>query len=167
MDLSRSDDLILDAAWRMSLNKLARDAKGRFSESRLAEEVSDAANTNEPYSTVLIVLSAQGIIDNGGLCAFLEADWPHSPPYDLFTVRCRKIGATASAQAITSAIDWLGLEEPHLEQAKRDALLDDFRDDETGTHLLHKLGASIYDDDVWQKLVDFIKDNSDYFDQQI
>jgi hypothetical protein len=37
-----------------------------------------------PAQVLVLVNSAQGILDNGGLQYFLESDWPANPPYSCF-----------------------------------------------------------------------------------
>ena len=72
----------------------------------------DVSRLEEPYRTVAIIFSAQGIIDNGGFCYFFENDWPHCPPYSLFADAYERIGRIKGASAIRSAVASFGFETP-------------------------------------------------------
>jgi hypothetical protein len=45
-----------------------------------AKRVRDPDKLPPAVKTILLVHAAQGVIDNGGLQYFFEADWPDRPP---------------------------------------------------------------------------------------
>ncbi|WP_456953371.1 DMP19 family protein [Lysobacter sp. HA35] len=63
----------------------------------------DINRPSEPARTVVIVYSAQGIIDNGGLPYFFYSDFPGSPRYSVFSAAYLRIGAADAAEAIALA----------------------------------------------------------------
>jgi len=67
---------------------------------------------SEPYKTIVLIYSAQGVLDNGGLVYFFESDFPKNPPYQLFIEAYNKIGATEIALALTSALTFFKIENP-------------------------------------------------------
>lgn len=101
---------ILERASNISFRKL--DAVG-----------GDIAKLAEPFKTVAIIYSAQGVIDNGGLYYFFESDWPHQPPYSLFIDAYRRIGRTAGAEALDRAVKSFGVADPERNRAVRNRIL--------------------------------------------
>jgi hypothetical protein len=83
-----------------------------------------------PVRTVVVIISAQGVIDNGGLQYFFEADFPNSPPYTVFTDAYREIGADTAADDIAAAVALFPFAEPHLSKDKRNEFLDSFKDED-------------------------------------
>ena len=79
--------------------------------------------------TVLLVHTAQGIIDNGGLQYFFESNFPGEPPYSVFVDAYREIGAEAEATALSAAVALFPFANPHKHQRKRDKFLEQFQDD--------------------------------------
>ncbi len=47
----------------------------------------DVFKLPEAFQTVVVIETAQGIIDNGGLEYFFESDFPSNPPY-AFLSKC-------------------------------------------------------------------------------
>ncbi len=84
----------------------------------------------EPLRIVVIIISAQGVIDNGGLQYFLEEDFPNNPPYSVFVDAYRTIGVGAAADAIAAAVALFPFSEPHLFKKKRNEFLDSFNDED-------------------------------------
>lgn len=97
-----------------------------------AERTPNLDELPPPVRVVAVVATAQGVIDNGGLQYFFEADFPNRPPYSLFIDAYRAIGALAEAQAIADAADLFPFDEPHLHQPRRDEYLEQFL--EGGSH---------------------------------
>lgn len=82
------------------------------------ERMSDAR-----LQTLVVIVSAQGVIDNGGLACFFENDWPGSPDYALFVSAYLAIGAEREAGLLEQALALLGLERPEADLAGRRAAL--------------------------------------------
>ena len=107
----------------------------KMTDEELLEEVSDIAfekleeadgrmdKLGEPYQTVAIVYSAQGIIDNGGLQYFFESDWPNNPPYSFFADAYERIGRLEAATAIRNATLAFGFPNPELDVNGRRAFI--------------------------------------------
>ena len=87
-----------------------------------------------PVRTVLLVHAAQGIIDNGGLQYFFEADFPGRPPYALFVDAYRAIGADEEADALAAAVKLFPFRDPHQFRHRRNRVLDSFADAKRGGH---------------------------------
>ena len=85
----------------------------------------------EPYQTVAIIYSAQGIIDNGGFVYFFENDWPNNPPYSLFADAYERIGRTNSAAAIRNAARSFGVPNPERNLEMRRAYINENYNEET------------------------------------
>ena len=94
---------------------------------RAAENI---AELSDAVRTVALVHTAQGVIDNGGLQYFFEADFPGKPPYALFVEAYRNIGATAAASALAEAVSLFPFAEPHRHAAKRNKFMDGFKDED-------------------------------------
>src|SRR6478752_7638559 len=80
-----------------------------------------------PLQTLLVVESAQGMIDSGGLEYFYEADFPNNPPYTLFVEAYRRIGAEAAASCIETTSLMFPFEDPHFFAPLRELWLERFR----------------------------------------
>jgi hypothetical protein len=72
-----------------------------------------------PLQTVLVIDSAQGIIDNGGFQYFFEADFPGMPDYSTFIDAYERIGAISCANAIREALALFDFPQPHLHLKQR------------------------------------------------
>lgn len=73
---------------------------------------------------VLVVMGAQGVIDNGGFQYFYEADWPNKPPYSLFINAFKEIGANKVADCIAESVELFPFPNPHLAVDARNVFLD-------------------------------------------
>jgi hypothetical protein len=69
-------------------------------------------SVEEPHKTVVIVYSAQGVIDNGGMAYFFENDWPNNPPYSVFADAYERIGRADAAKALRDAVKSFGVPNP-------------------------------------------------------
>ena len=83
-----------------------------------------------PIQVVLIVSTAQGIIDNGGLQYFYESDFADQPAYEEFVQAYRAIGAAEAADLLQRSIELIPFPSPHLHEEKRQLWLDQFRENE-------------------------------------
>ncbi len=88
----------------------------------------DPANLAPPIQTVVLVHTAQGIIDNGGLQYFFESDFPRKPPYSIFVDAYRAIGANEEADALADAVKLFPFPDPHRFQDQREKFMDPFLD---------------------------------------
>ena len=113
-----------------------------------------------PLQSLVLVYSAQGVIDNGGFQYFFESDWPSSPDYSIFSNAYRAIGATQVADAIDRAIRLFPFDEPHLNLELRNEFLSSLPEN----HLLFQLGDSICgNESVWLQLSDYVRQNIQVF----
>jgi hypothetical protein len=112
----------------------------------------------EPCRTVAIIYSAQGVIDNGGLAYFFEADWPNQPPYSLFVEAYRRIGKDDSADAIQHAANSFGIPEPEKHQQLRDEFMQrHFWTDDDSEPTVQWDNTICGDKEVWSKLAQWIR----------
>jgi len=132
-----ADDL-LDAAADRAFAKLKR-AGG------------DPRSLEDPFRTVAIIYSAQGVIDNGGLRYFFESDWPGQPAYVVFAKAYRNIGATAHALAIEEAAKVFEFPNPEREATRRSESLSGAEGDRIDA-IDRKLG-----EDVWALLAEYAR----------
>jgi hypothetical protein len=99
-----------------------------YAVSRLHEASGDIEALPLALQTLLVVESAQGIIDNGGLEYFYEADFPNNPPYSVFVEAYRRIGAESAASCIESTARMFPFEEPQLFEGLRQLWLEKLDD---------------------------------------
>lgn len=129
---------------------------------RLTEAGGDLDALPLPLQTLLIVESAQGIIDSGGLEFFYEADFPGNPPYSAFVEAYRLIGAEPAARCIEATAAMFPFEEPHLFQELRELWLDKLRW-LPGSEFARMSAQVAGDASVWRKLADYVERNSPAF----
>ncbi len=114
-----------------------------------------------PMQTLVLVYSAQGVIDNGGFEYFFESDWPGSPNYSLFSNAYRTIGADRIAEAIDQAVEFFPFNQPHLNSGLRIEFLESIPAD----HALVQLGDSACgDESVWVHLSEYVRQNAQVFE---
>ncbi|MBG9390084.1 DMP19 family protein [Caenimonas aquaedulcis] len=122
----------------------------------------DLAKLSQPLQTVLIVEAAQGIIDNGGLEYFFEADFPGNPPYSVFAEAFERVGAVAAAAGIEAAARMFPFEEPQLHEAKRQAWIESVKSDRS--HEFVVLSWKLCgDESVFIKLAEYVERNRSAF----
>jgi hypothetical protein len=115
----------------------------------------DIAALPLPLQTLLLVESAQGIIDNGGLAYFYEADFPNNPPYADFVDAYRRIGAESAALCIEASSLMFPFEDPHFFAPLRELWLEKLRADQAQE--FSRLNERICcDATVWEKLADYV-----------
>jgi hypothetical protein len=122
---------------------------------RLQAAGGDVSMLPLPLQTLLLIESAQGIIDSGGLEFFYEADFPNNPPYALFVDAYRRIGADAAASCIEATALMFPFEEPHLFEELRQLWLERLRLEAGGEFA--RLSAAVSGDaSVWTRLADYV-----------
>lgn len=123
----RADRSRKRAAWPATLSFAMNDPSFDHASDRafaqLAAVDGDLLRLDEVARTIVVIYSAQGVIDNGGLRAFFGGDWPGVPPYAMHADAYRRIGAIASAEAIEEAADMFALEAPERHAALRSLAL--------------------------------------------
>lgn len=116
----------------------------------------DLALLPEPLQTLLIVESAQGMIECGGLAWFYEADFPNQTPYADFVAAYRRIGADAAADCIEATEQMFPFSEPHYFEDLRRLWLEKLTDDPTSE--FERLSERIrMDDGVWELLAAYVE----------
>jgi len=104
--------------------------------------------------TYLVIVSAQGVIDNGGYRYFFGSDWPEQPPYEEFVSAYRTIGCLSQAADLARVAASFPFPDPHCyEQARREFM--DQRFDEDTCEVRGWGDALCGDDEVWQRLAEF------------
>ncbi len=98
---------------------------------RLEGVGNDLSVLDEPYRTIVIITSAQGRIDNGGLRSFFECDWPGSPSYSVFVDAYERIESPDEASCIQHAVDSFGIDSPELQIEERDAYMEHHFDEQS------------------------------------
>jgi Domain of unknown function (DUF4375) len=136
------DDPLLAAACDYAFKRL-EDADGSLTKLPLA------------LQTVVVVTSAQGVIDNGGLEYFYENDYPHNPPYSLFVAAYRRIGALEAADCIEQTAAMFPFRNPHFHHEKRRG----FMEREASPQFRALSGRICGDKTVWGKVADYVKQN--------
>ena len=112
--------------------------------------------------TLLLVESAQGIIDNGGLAYFYEADFPNNPPYSVFVEAYRRIGADAAAACIAGSARMFPFAEPQLFEPLRQLWLEKLGAEPDSE--FHRLSQRICGDaSVWSRLAEYVENNRHAF----
>lgn len=99
--------------------------------SQLNEVGNDLSLLDEPAKTIVIITSAQGQIDNGGLRSFFACDWPGSPSYSLFVEAYERIECPNEASCIRNAVDSFGIDLPELHVEERNAYMEAHFDEES------------------------------------
>jgi len=133
-----------------------------FALARLKEASGDIICLPIPLQTVIVVDSAQGIIDNGGLEYFYESDFVGTPDYGFFVSAYRRIGAEVAASCIETTSAMFPFDKPHLHEAKRLSWLDKVLGDES--HPFVQLSRRVCGDQtVFLKLGQYVEANLEAF----
>ena len=101
-----TDDALLDKGSEIAFKKLGE----------AGERMEDL---EDPYKTVAIIYSAQGVIDNGGMGYFFENDWPNNPPYSVFADAYERIGRVDAARALRDALKSFDVPNPERNRKAR------------------------------------------------
>lgn len=143
-------------AIRMSHSLLERATA--YAKACAQEAGGDVSQLPKPVQTVVVVDTAQGIIDNGGLKFFYESDFPGNPPYSFFVEVFRRIGAESVASCIEVTFRMFPFPQPHLYEAKRQQWLDDVKHNEA--HEFVRLSRrACGDESVFRKLAEYVESN--------
>jgi hypothetical protein len=129
-----------------------------YANARVQEAGGDASRLPDAVQTVVVVDTAQGIIDNGGLEYFYESDFPNNPPYSFFVEAFRRIGAESVASCIEVTSRMFPFPEPHLYEAKRQQWLDGVKHDESHEFVRFSRKAC-GDESVFRKLAEYVERN--------
>jgi hypothetical protein len=125
---------------------------------RLHAAGGDLAALPEELRTLLMVESAQSIIDNGGLEFFYDTDFPNNPSYAEFVAAYRRIGADAAADSIEASALLFPFDEPHYFAPLRQLWLERFKQDPQ--HAFARLDAQVCGDaSVWTRLAAYVREH--------
>ena len=109
-----------------------------------------------PLRTVVVIYSAQGVIDNGGLEYFFGNDFPDNPPYQIFIDVYREIGANSAAAIFEKSLSYFEMSQPELNLDMRLKFIESLPDDDS--HEFSKLSSSICgDSSVWLLLKQYVQ----------
>jgi hypothetical protein len=109
-------------------------------------------------ANLLIIVSAQGVIDNGGYKYFFESDWPMQPPYSRFIEAYSAIGCEKQAADFARVVSSFPFDEPHLNAEKRNEFMDANYDEDEG--IVKGWGDMLCgDEEVWSKLETYFLEN--------
>jgi len=114
------------------------------------------------FQTFLIVESAQGIIDNGGLQYFFESDWDGKPPYSYHCDAYERIGAVEAAAHLVAAANMFPFADPHLQRERRLSAMEELWESEDGQFAefdFRLCGNEI----IWRKLYEYVLEHSEKF----
>jgi hypothetical protein len=137
------------------MGKSLLDVASDYAFERLNDVGGSVAKLPLSLQTVVVIYSAQGVIDNGGLEYFYENDFPDNPPYSLFVSAYRRIGAVEAANCIEQSAAMFPFPDPHLHQKKRDRFLD-----RKASRAFSVLSDRICgDESVWKNLALYVKNN--------
>lgn len=98
----------------------------------LSEVGGNPLQLSEPFRTVVLVDTAKGIIDNGGIKYFFESDFPFKLEYSVFSSAFRNIGLDEVADGIDHAVAKFPFANPHLYAAKRNEFMSTVETDLSG-----------------------------------
>ena len=116
----------------------------------------DPCQLSEPFRTVVLVDTAKGIIDNGGIKCFFEANFPFSPAYSVFSSAFRNIGLAEAADDIDKAVARFPFPNPHLHAAKRNEFMVNVESDPSGE--FQSAGDRIMDDKQFdERVVSYVR----------
>lgn len=128
----------------------------------LADAGGDVSLLPIELQTLLLVDSAQEMIDNGGLAFFYEADFPNNPPYAVFVEAYRRIGAESAAACLEASALMFPFEAPELFEELRQIWLEQWSLQPAGEFA--RLSARISGDaSVWTLLADYVRGHRDAF----
>ena len=138
------------------------DEASRYAFAKLGEADGDIMRLPVPLQTVAVIVSAQGMIDNGGFRYFFESDWPGKPPYSFFAGAYRRIGADDAARAFDAAIALFPFANPHESARKRNEFLDRYEDDPADP--FERLSDRVCGNRlIWQRLEEYVATNGAAF----
>lgn len=133
------------------------DAGLEFAHEQIAPKPSYPFQVAQPIANVVLICWSQAHIDNGGLAYFFEMQAPGSPPYSAFYDAYRDIGAPVTADCIEESVKKFPFEDVHLDaELRRESMYPDDDDGTFSNHMFDEINKAIFEDDVWQKLTQYI-----------
>lgn len=111
----------------------------------------------EPFKTVAAIFAAQGVIDNGSLGYFFEADWNHNPPYSEFADAYERIGKVDAANCIRNAAASFGVPDPENHIDLRREFIEKNFDEKSRCQVEGWDDCICGDDDVFTSLASWIR----------
>ena len=109
----------------------------------------DPLQLPDPARTVVLVSTAQALIENGGFEYFFENDFPGTPDYAVFVAAYRRIGASEAASHLEAAVTLFGFDAPHLHREQRLAFLEELDADD---EFIRRGDAVCIDKRIWEAL---------------
>lgn len=88
------------------------------------DKVQQGGNLDQSCRKVVMVYSAWGIIENGGLQYFFESNFPGDPPYDVFVQAFSSVGLTEIALRFSKLVSLFPFDDPHKFPQKRQDFID-------------------------------------------
>jgi hypothetical protein len=88
------------------------------------DKVQEVDHLDQSCRMVVIVYSAWGLIENGGLQYFFENNFTGDPPYDVFTQACNGLGLTEIALGFSKLVSLFPFDDPHKSPRKRQEFVD-------------------------------------------
>lgn len=109
---------------------------------------------------VVLLMTMQGMIDNGGFRYPLEWDFPFTPPYSVFSDAYRTIGAQDAANRLDKAVAMFPFPYPERESEQRNQFMDGLKEDDE----FFLLGDAVCGDEtIWQLLDAYVQKNAAAF----
>lgn len=124
---------------------------------RLEKYGNDPLRLQEPWKTISLIYSAQGVIGNGGFVYFFENDWPNHTPYDEFAAAYDRIGVTKAGEAIRSAVFAMGIVDPESKIDERRAYIEQNTIDGSGAIARWNEDALLDDEAVMASLAAWVR----------
>jgi hypothetical protein len=113
----------------------------------------DVTQLPTPLKNLVLIDSAQALIDNGGLEYFFYYDFPSKPAYQIFVDAYQAIGANSAAQIIAKASMAFGIEQPEFNIKQRRKHIDLLASQTASADEFLKLSDLICgDDSIWALL---------------
>ena len=129
---------------------------------KLGSASQDIEKLSKPVSTLLLVYSAQEVIDNGGYEYFFESIWTNNPPYSKFINAYHEIGCEKQAIDFNRVALSFPFENPHLNESAREKYINDNYDE--GEFKVIGWGDALCgDEEVWTKLKKYYLQKKEHF----
>ncbi len=115
----------------------------------LGQAGGDPTSLSDPYRTIVLIYTAQGVIDNGGFQYFFESDFPGIPSYSVYIEAYRRIQAHEAADALETATALFPPASQHLAEDRRRILAEK-------SESFSKLDSNVCGDEkIWKLLAEF------------
>jgi hypothetical protein len=137
------------------MDDLVEQAFGH-AEAVLQETDGDFSALSPALQVVVLIVSAQGVLDNGGYRYFFERDWPGQPSYEIFAQSYEAIGCRDLAAELRRVVATFPFPEPHLKSDERVSYISDHYDEESFE--VPEWGEAFCGDpSVWAKLAAYCR----------